>query len=187
MIVLAVDVQQSALPQRLAFPILVANVVRALAPAPLPASAVLGDPLLLQPRTGAATMRITSPSGVVTDIPVTSGASGSPDPAIYAQTGEAGEYTVQELDSADAVTASGVFVINAGHPVESNLTANPDLPSTLAAAQASPDQGAARQRLGDLWPFLAALALGVLAVEWLWTVSGAGTSRGIRLPKGARS
>ena len=31
-----------------------------------------------------------------------------------------------------------------------------------------------------------AVALGVLALEWLWTTSGAGTSRSIRWPKGAR-
>jgi hypothetical protein len=160
-----------------------ANVVRALAPAALPASAVLGDPLALQPRTGAETIRITAPDGVSTDIPVTIGSGGSPDPAIYAQTGQAGEYTVQELDSKGGTTASGAFVVNAGHPVESNLTANPELPGVLAAAQADPERGSTRERLGDLWPALAALALGLLAIEWLWTASGAGTGRTIRLPR----
>jgi hypothetical protein len=162
------------------------NTVRSLAPAALPASAVLGEPLVLQPRAGAAAIRITAPDGSATDIPVTLGANGSADPAIYSATGQAGEYTVQELDSKGQATASGTFVVNAGHPTESNLAANPDLPSTLATAQASADAGPTRERLGDLWPALAALALGLLAVEWLWTTSGAGTSRGIRLPKGVR-
>jgi hypothetical protein len=183
MVVLAFDLQESPLPQRIAFPILMANVVRALAPAALPASAVLGDPLALQPRTGAETIRITAPDGVSTDIPVTIGSGGSPDPAIYAQTGQAGEYTVQELDSKGGTAASGSFVVNAGHPVESNLTANPELPGVLAAAQADPERGSTRERLGDLWPALAALALGLLAIEWLWTASGAGTGRTIRLPR----
>jgi hypothetical protein len=187
MIVIAFDLQGSTLPQRIAFPILMANVVRDLAPAALPASAVLGDPVTLQPRAGASTIRIAAPDGTSTDIPVTLGSGGSPDPAIYSQTGQAGEYTVQELDSKGQATASGVFVVNAGHPVESNLTANPDLPGVLASAQAAPESGSTRQRLGDLWPALAAVALGVLAIEWLWTTSGAGTSRSLRWPKGARS
>jgi hypothetical protein len=187
MVVIAFDLQGSPLPQRIAFPILMANIVRDLAPAALPASAVLGEPLTLQPRTGAATIRIAAPDGTSTDIPVTLSSGGNPDPAIYSQTSQAGEYTVQELDSKGQPTASGVFVVNAGHPVESNLTANPDLPGVLASAQASPESGSTRQRLGDLWPALAAVALGVLAIEWLWTTSGAGTSRSIRWPKGART
>lgn len=186
MAVLAFDLQESALPQRIAFPILMTNIVRALAPAALPASAVLGDPLIFQPRTGAETIRVTSPDGVVTDIPVATREDGTSDPAIFSATGEAGEYTVQELDSKGNATASGSFVVNAGHPVESNLTANPDLPSVLAAAQANPDSGMTRERLGDLWPLLAALALGLLALEWFWTASGAGTGRGLRPLKGVR-
>jgi hypothetical protein len=186
MVVFTFDLQGSPLTLRIAFPMLMDNTVRSLAPAALPASAVLGEPLVLQPRAGAAAIRITAPDGSATDIPVTLGANGSADPAIYSATGQAGEYTVQELDSKGQATASGTFVVNAGHPTESNLTANPDLPSTLATAQASADAGPTRERLGDLWPALAALALGLLAVEWLWTTSGAGTSRGIRLPKGVR-
>lgn len=161
-----------------------ANVVRNLAPAALPASAVLGDPLVLQPRAGATTVRISAPDGLSTDIPVTFGSSGAPDPAIYSQTGEAGEYTVQELDDRGQETASGSFVVNAGHPVESNLTANPDLPGLLATAQAAPEHGTASERLGDLWPVLAMLALGLLAIEWFWATTGAG--RGLRVPKVGR-
>lgn len=187
MVVLTFDLQESALPQRIAFPILMANVVRTLAPAALPASASLGDPIVFEPRTGAVTMRVVSPSGVETDIPITTDSSGAVETAIFAATGEAGEYTVQELDSNDRVAASGSFVVNAGHPVESNLRANPDLPEVLAQAAATDGGGATRQRLGDLWPALAALALGLLALEWLWTTSGAGNKRWVRLPKGGRA
>jgi hypothetical protein len=186
MIVLAFDVQESNLPQRLAFPILITNVVRALAPAPLPESAALGDPVSIEPRAGAATVRVTAPSGIETDIPVTTDAGGAVETAIYPSTGEAGEYTVQELDASERVTATGSFVVNAGHPVESNLRANPDLPAILAQATTAGDEGAARQRLGDLWPALAALALGLLAFEWLWSSSGGIGRRGIRTWKGAR-
>ncbi|MCA9859984.1 MAG: BatA domain-containing protein, partial [Thermomicrobiales bacterium] len=58
MVVLAFDLQQSLLPQRIAFPILMTNVVRALAPAALPASAILGETVVIEPRTGAETIRV---------------------------------------------------------------------------------------------------------------------------------
>jgi hypothetical protein len=187
MVVLTFDLQESSLPKRIAFPILMANVVRSLAPAALPASTALGDPVAIEPRTGAATVRVISPTGVETDIPVTIDSGGAVETASYPSTGEAGEYIVQELDSGGTTTASGSFVVNAGHPVESNLRANPELPEVLAQAAASDDGGATRQRLGDLWPALAALALGVLALEWLWTNVGAGGRRGARTAKGARA
>jgi hypothetical protein len=187
MVVLTFDLQESTLPERIAFPILMTNVVHTLAPAALPASAALGDPISFEPRSGAATVRITSPSGVETDIPVTTDASGSVETAIFPSTGEAGEYTVQELDVSGRTTASGSFVVNAGHPVESNLRANPELPEVLAQAHVAEDGGATRQRLGDLWPALAAVALGVLAFEWLWISAGALNKRWTRPAKGARA
>lgn len=186
MVVLTFDLQESVLPQRIAFPILMANVVRELAPAALPESAALGDPVSFQPRAGAVTMRILSPTGVATDIPVTSNAGGSIETTIFPSTGEAGEYTVQELDKNGQVTASGSFVVNAGHPVESNLRANPELPAVLAQAVTTSDAGSIRRHLGDLWPALAAVALGLLALEWLLANVGAGNVPRVRTPKGAR-
>ena len=44
MIVIAFDVQQSNLPKRIAFPVLIANIVGELSPNPLPATVPLGDP-----------------------------------------------------------------------------------------------------------------------------------------------
>src|SRR5690606_18129682 len=105
-----------------------------------------------EPRAGAATVRVVSPSGAETHIPVTIDATGAAEPALYPSTGEAGEYTLEELDASGRTTASGSFVVNAGHPIESNLRANPELPGMLAQAAATDDDGATRQRLGDLWP-----------------------------------
>lgn len=185
MVVMAFDLESSPLPQRVAFPILMANVVLDLAPAALPDSAALGDPVMLVPRTGVQTVQITGPSGTRTDLPVTLAASGSSDPVVFTATGEAGEYTVEELDTNGTVSASGVFVINAGHPVESNLAVNPELAGTLTQATGDVSDGAGRDRLGDLWPALAALALGVLAFEWLWMAAGGGRMPGFL--RGARS
>jgi hypothetical protein len=186
MVVIAFDLQASPLPQRVAFPILMANIVRSLAAAALPASAALGDPITFQPRAGVQTVRVASPSGTQTDIPVTEGSGGAADPAIFSATGEAGEYTVEELDAKGQPTATGTFVVNAGHPVESNLTVNADLPDVLATAAPSGGNSPTRQRLGDLWPALAALALAVLAFEWFWTNMCSGTRRLPGLLRGAR-
>jgi hypothetical protein len=187
MVVIAFDLQASPLPKRVAFPMLMANIVRSLAPAALPVSAALGDPITFQPRAGVQRVRVTSPSGIQTDIPVTVGASGAADPAIFSATGEAGEYAVEELDASGEPTASGSFVVNAGHPVESNLAMNPDLADALSSAAPSDDNGATRRRLGDLWPALAALALGVLAFEWVWATMGSGMRRLPGPLRGARS
>ena len=186
MVVIAFGLQDNILPQRIAFPILMTNIMRSLAPAALPASATLGDPLTLQPRAGVQTIRITSPTGIVSEIPVTTSTSGQPDPVIYAETGAAGEYALEELAAPGEVIATGAFVIDAGHPTESNLSANPDLPATLATAEADPENRPDQERLGDLWPILAAGALGLLALEWFLMVTGAGTRRYFRLPKRAR-
>ncbi len=109
MVVLTFDLQENTLTKRIAFPILMANVVRTLAPAALPASAALGDPLALEPRAGAATVRVIAPSAVETDIPVTTDAAGALETAIYPSTGAAGEYIVQELDSSGRI--DGVRIV----------------------------------------------------------------------------
>jgi len=187
MVVLAISLQESALPQRIAFPILTANVVRALAPAALPDSAALGDPVTIEPRAGAATVRIVSPSGIETDIPAAVDAGGAIETVVFPTTGEAGEYSVQELSTSGRAGATGSFVVNAGHPVESNLRANEELPEALAQAAASDEVGTTRRGLGDLWPALAALAVGVLVFEWLWLSAGGGVRRGNRSLRGARA
>ena len=187
MIVMTFDLEASPLPQRVAFPILMTNIVRALAPAALPVSAALGDPVTIQPRAGVQTVHVTAPGAETTDIPVTQSPSGAVDPAIFSETGKAGEYRVEELDSKGQPSATGSFMVNAGHPDESNLSVNSDLPGVLATAAASGANGSTRQRLGDLWPALAALALGVLAFEWLWTTVGAGMVRRPGFTRGVRT
>ena len=104
----------------------------------------------------------------------------------FSATGEAGEYTVEELDSKSQPTASGTFVINAGHPLESNLAVNPDLRDTFARPRPVGkriDPGTPGRSLAAL----AALALGLLAFEWLWTNMGAGMGRRPGLTRGSRS
>jgi hypothetical protein len=182
MVVVAFDLQGSLLAQRVAFPILMTNIVRTLAPASIPSTVSLGDTVVMQPRAGVATIRVTTPAGATTDLAVTANASGLADPVLFGETGEAGEYQVVELDGRGSMRGSGAFTINAGHALESNLTVNSDLPGVLASAGVEAADTGTTSRLGDLWPVLAVLALAVLALEWIWASGGSGIWQRMRLP-----
>lgn len=182
MVVVAFDLQGSLLAQRVAFPMLMTNIVRTLAPVSIPATVALGDTVVMQPRAGVATIRVTTPAGATTDLAVTTSASGLADPVLFGETGQAGEYLVVELDGRGSERGSGAFTIDAGHPLESNLTANAELPAILATAGADIAETGATTRLGDLWPVLALLALVVLAFEWIWASGGSGIWPRLRLP-----
>jgi len=173
-VVLAFDLTTSNMPRRVAFPILMQNIVDELAPSPLPSTVVLGDPLLYRPRTDAMTVRVTPPGGEPVLLSLTvSGAVGSPPSSderlrqvAFADTGRPGIYQVTEEDATAKVLGGGRFVVNAGHPRESDLRANPDLAGTLAAARSVGAAGSSTTA-ADLWPLLVAIGLALLAMEWL--------------------
>lgn len=184
MIVLAFDLndQKTNLPRRVAFPILIANMANELAPSPLPAAVPLGDPLRYRPRADTATVRIVPPDGTPVELPVGTGGNataGGTGPAsadngalreiVYADTGQPGDYQIAELNAAGVQTGGGRFVVNSGHPSESNLRPNLELPGVLANAR-SANLAGTRALLSDLWPTLVAFALAVLGLEWLWSV-----------------
>jgi hypothetical protein len=172
MIVLAFDLQQSNLTRRIAFPILIANIVNELTPSPLPSTVRLGDAVTYTPHTLAESVQIADPRGVTVELavaraPAVDGAVDLSREVTFTATGFPGAYQLTELNGAGRAIASASFVVNAGHPQESDLRAEPDLPEILALASASHDSGTQRT-LNDLWPALAALALVALLVEWLW-------------------
>ncbi|MGH2558578.1 MAG: BatA domain-containing protein [Thermomicrobiales bacterium] len=184
MVVLAFDVGQSNMPERPAFPILMANIANDLAPSPLPSSVPLGEPLVYRPSAGAAVVRFVPPAGEPIDLRVGAGepatgteaATSAESPAreplrdvAYADTGLSGEYGVVELGADEKEIGSGRFIVNAGSDWESDLRTNPDLPDILGTAQAGDEVGFG-STLSDLWPALVAAALALLALEWLVTV-----------------
>jgi hypothetical protein len=125
----------------------------------------------VRPRAGTAAVDIAPPSGD----PVTStfnpgDESGAPAEALFAGTGLPGSYGVVERDAAGAETGSGRFVVNAGHPRESDLRPTPGLAETLATAEGSAFGPARGPGVADLWPLLALAALALLSVEWLVTL-----------------
>jgi hypothetical protein len=179
MVVLTFDVAASNLPSRIAFPILIANIASYLAPSALPSSVPLGDPVVYRARSDAASVRITPPDGKSVDIKLSSTTPADPTQpstgagvlrdVAFADTGQPGQYQVLALDAHGKTLAKGSFIVNAGHERESDLRANPDLPSILATAHAR-NQSGSIGTLSDLWPALALAALVLLALEWLITV-----------------
>jgi hypothetical protein len=191
-VILAIDPEVSNLPKRVAFPVLVANLVEALAPDGVPAAVPLGEPLVYEPRAAAASVEIVPPSGEAVVLAAPAAAPEDANAAVrqpvsrevvYSDTGAAGVYRVTETDAFGADLGSTRFVVNAGHPRESDLRANPNLATALAAATGG-DVTAPRPERVDLWPLVALVALAVIAAEWgaaLWAGRHAG-GRGVARP-----
>ena len=173
-VVLAFDVAQSNIRQRVAFPILVANIAAELVPSPLPSAIPLGDALVFRPSAGAASVEFTSPGGATTALTVTDDGGEAAAEAVdrqvaFTDTGSPGNYRVTERAADGAELASGRFVVNAGHPVESDLRPTSGLGDLLAGARSAGETGA-DTGLTDLWPALVLAALAVLLLEWLLAV-----------------
>jgi hypothetical protein len=192
-VVLTVDPETSNLPKRVAFPVLVANMVEALAPDGIPAAIPLGEPLVYEPRASTASVEIVPPSGEPALLPVFSTETDEGDSAtgsvsrdiVYTDTGAAGVYTVTETDATGIDLGTTRFVVNAGHQRESDLRVDPNLASALATASGS-GATAQREERVDLWPLLAFIALLVIVAEWitaLWPSVRRATKR--PLPRGA--
>ena len=174
-VVLTVDPETSNLPKRVAFPVLIANMVAALAPDGIPAAIPLGEPLVYEPRASTASVKVVPPSGEPALLPVIStetedkgdSAAGSVSrDIVYTDTGAAGVYTVTETDAAGIDLGTTRFVVNAGHQRESDLRLDPNLASALATASGS-GVTAQREERVDLWPLLALIALLVILAEWI--------------------
>jgi len=193
-VVLTVDPETSNLPKRVAFPVLVANMVEALAPDGIPAAIPLGEPLVYEPRASTASVEVVPPSGEPARLPVFSAETQDEGDAasdsvsrdiVYTDTGAAGVYIVTETDAAGIDLGTTKFVVNAGHARESDLRIDPNLASALATASGS-GVIAPREERVDLWPLLALIALLVIAAEWitaLWPVIRSAPKR--PLPRGA--
>lgn len=141
------ELRRSDLPLQIAFPILIANSVDWLAPAQglnVPLSIKPGEVVPMPENT-----RVTLPSGEE----VVSGRRG------FAQTDQPGIYTF------DTGRAQGAFAVNFNNVSESRIAPNPNL--QVGSASANAEQAASlptSQR--EFWHWMAAIALGLLLVEW---------------------
>lgn len=162
------DLESSNLTQRVAFPVLIARSVAELATEPIASTLPIGEPLLYRAEPGATSLAVTDPAGETISIeaPATGG------PVLFEGMGRAGRYTVTELGEGGQALGETAFVVNAGHPVESDLRPNDALSGSLEGAAASDADVTARRGLADIWPLLVAIAGAVIAFEWLAASAG---------------
>jgi hypothetical protein len=162
------DLESSNITQRVAFPVLIARSVAALTAAPAASTLALGEPLVYQPSPDSTSLSVVDPLGDATEVtvPVTDG------PVLFESTGLSGRYTLTELRDGEAVAGDVVFMVNAGHPVESDLRPNDALADSLRGAAATGETVTARRGLAELWPVLVAIAGAIVAVEWLVASAG---------------
>jgi Ca-activated chloride channel family protein len=169
-VVLAFDIAETNLPVRVAFPILVSNLVSTLVTSQIPSSVSVGDPITISPHAGTTSVEVTNSLGTISALPVEAATDSTVNRAVsFADTGVAGPYFVRELDAAgDAITLATIMV-NAGHPQESNLAPNPLLEDAMQSSAVETDQASLRDQV-DLWPLVLAAVLGLLMIEWLLTL-----------------
>lgn len=149
---------QSNLPSRLAFPLLVARTVRDLTPLPLPASLDAGAALNLRPSPRATSVEVAAPDGSTQTL--TAAPELSTDTLL-----QPGIYNVSEHDATKAVLYNGRVAVNAGSAIESNLRSQPEPAFVQAQTTQSSTPGSDGR---DLWPWLVLAALLVAVGEWVY-------------------
>lgn len=157
--VLTFDLRQSDLPLQVAYPILFSNLINYLVPpAAFDASQGLrpGESLTLVPPPGVERVLVAAPSGQrYTLFPTAASLA-------FTNTEETGYYAVNFL-SKDSTRAE-YFAVNLFDPTESNIRPA----ETLRIGQTTVAPAASEQTgLRELWPWLIALALAVLLLEWM--------------------
>ncbi len=147
--------QNGNLPNRLAFPLLVARTVRDLTPAPLPETLQAGAPLTLHPSPRATSVQLTMPDGRTEQMPSTATLT-------LDSLTQPGWYELAEQGPGGTIFQGRVGV-SAGSVTESDLRVQAP-PALQSASTVSAE--AAKSFTLELWPWLALIVLGLLALEW---------------------
>ncbi|MCZ7571753.1 MAG: hypothetical protein M5U01_24645 [Ardenticatenaceae bacterium] len=164
---LAFDLHASDLALRVAFPLLLANLVDALTLGPTgrladqcagTAACPYGQPLALPVPPAASTVEVVAPDGRSTRL--------TPDGGQVAFAAE--QLGLYEVRWPETELPPARFAVNLFSPQESKLTpvANLTLATAEGSGAATPEPLAAEGR-HELWRVLALVALAVLLVEWL--------------------
>jgi hypothetical protein len=152
------------LSNRLAFPLLLARSVRELVPTPPPSSLLSGEVLTFTPSLRADAIEVSGPDGSVRRIALDAQYN-----ALFAAESH-GVYRISELAGETALYETQLPV-NAGAARESALRPQP-LPETAVLGAANKETAITAQR--SVWPWLAALALMIVVLEWLYVHRGTG-------------
>jgi Ca-activated chloride channel family protein len=170
--ILTFDLHDSDLPLQVAFPILLTNLFQWYAPARLfdaPAGLAPGQPLAIQAPPDATAVTVTRPDGTAWQ--------GSPGGATtYAETDQLGLYTVVAQTPGGEVRQS--FAVNLFAPGESNIRPSDTIVLGTQPVSAAPPETPGQR---EIWPWIAALGLAVLTVEW-WVYHRGATLPVIRRP-----
>ena len=142
-------------PQRIAFPVFVANVVQTLAPRSFPAQIEPGTALDLPPVTGADTVVARLPNGKADVFSQVTG------PIRFTDTNQLGDYVVSYL-SGSTPLAQHEFVASSLGISKSDIAPRVD-PQVLT--QTGSPAGKPTQH--EVWPWVAGGALALLSAEWL--------------------
>ncbi|MDQ6774214.1 MAG: VWA domain-containing protein [Candidatus Dormibacteraeota bacterium] len=153
-VVFTFDLHHSDLPLRAAFPILTLNLLGFVLPSSFenqsfqPSTAVN-----LQPEPGARSVTVTAPDG--------RGSTFGPPFAPFTDTAQQGVYTVDQRLASGA--RQSFFVVQLQDPAVSRIA-----PGAAPLVQEQPAPGGPLPRgTLEVWPWLAAAALALLALEWL--------------------
>ena len=160
--ILPFDLRDSTLPLLIAWPVLMANLLDWFSPTDivsLPDGLSVGDVLAISPPLLADSLRITTPAGVVHELP----AAG--DRVAFADTGQLGLYRLETLQGG-SVTSAQSFAVNLFDAGESDIEPLPAADLQLGGAMADAE---AEDQLGtqEFWTWLALAALLLLAIEWV--------------------
>ncbi|MCA9998169.1 MAG: BatA domain-containing protein [Anaerolineales bacterium] len=169
--ILTFDLRDSDLPLQIAFPILMANITEWLRPGgavDAPAGVQPGTPVPLTPGASSSSVRLTKPDGSVWVQPVNSS-----EVVLFDQTDQPGLYQLERVDSSGSYPA-GQFAVNLFAPAESAIAPAAAIQIGQTAVSTPPASNIGQY---ELWPWLLAVALLVLLVEW-WVYH-----RGACLPK----
>ncbi len=147
------DLHHSDLPLRAAFPILVQNLLDHLLPGGFESQVVsAGQPVSITAEAGARSIAVLTPDGRRDDLV---------DPgAAFTDTGTPGVYTVVQQTAAGERRSA--FAVDFLDPAISRIAPGPAPPVQVTA----PASGPAVLSVLEVWPWLAGLALFLLAGEW---------------------
>ena len=159
-VVFGFDPRQPEIGQRLAFPILLANAISWLGPNAGSSTLAAGQSINLQPLRDARDVLVRDPNGKSYVFPITDTTRGRAIP--FAQTDLIGRYAVVQRGEKGPLS-QGWFTVNGGEEDHSDIR-----PRTFAPQSASSIMSSALNAVNlELWPYLAAIALAFLAIEWI--------------------
>ena len=159
-VVFGFDPRQPEIGQRLAFPLLLANAVGWLGPNAGSSTLSAGQTINLQPLREARDVLVRDPNGKSYVFPVTESSRGRAIP--FAQTDLIGRYAVVQRGEKGPLS-QGWFTVNGGEEDHSDIR-----PRTYAPQSAAGIMNSTLNAVNmELWPFLVAIGLALLALEWL--------------------